>query len=163
MAANEIWASPTTLTGSIGVGATIPTFQRLLDWFGVHVDGIGTTELAGAFDATRELNENVKGMIGQMIRQTYGEFIGKVAEHRERTVEQIDGVAHGRVWVGSDALDRGLVDRLGNLPRGDRVRGRARGARERQLRRRVTSSSSSDSRASRARADGEGDARGRAR
>ena len=116
MAANEIWASPTTLTGSIGVGATIPTFQRLLDRFGVHVDGIGTTELAGAFDATRELNDNVKGMIGQMIRQTYGDFIGKVAEHRERTVEQIDSVAHGRVWVGSDALDRGLVDRLGNLP-----------------------------------------------
>jgi len=116
MAANEIWASPTTLTGSIGVGATIPTFQRLLDKFGVHVDGIGTTKLAGAFDATRELSDSVKGMIGQMIRQTYGEFIGKVAEHRKRTVEQIDGVAHGRVWVGTDALDRGLVDHLGNLP-----------------------------------------------
>src|SRR6187551_687092 len=52
MGANEIWASPTTLTGSIGVGATIPTFQRLLDKIGVHIDGIGTTELAGAFDAT---------------------------------------------------------------------------------------------------------------
>jgi protease-4 len=116
MAANEIWASPTTLTGSIGVGATIPTFQRLLDKVGVHVDGVGTTQLAGAFDATRELNASVKGMIGQMIRQTYGEFIGKVAEHRKRTVEQIDSVAHGRVWVGTDALDRGLVDRLGNLP-----------------------------------------------
>ncbi len=116
MAANEIWASPTTLTGSIGVGATIPTFQRLLDKLGVHVDGIGTTQLAGAFDATRELGDGVKGMIGLMIRQTYGEFIGKVAEHRKRTVEQIDSVAHGRVWVGSDALDRGLVDKLGNLP-----------------------------------------------
>jgi protease IV len=116
MAANEIWASPTTLTGSIGVGATIPTFQRLLDRIGVHVDGVGTTELAGAFDVTRELNENVKGMIGQMIRQTYGDFIGKVAEHRERAVEEIDSVAQGRVWVGTDALDRGLVDRLGSLP-----------------------------------------------
>jgi protease IV len=116
MAANEIWASPTTLTGSIGVGATIPTFQRLLDKLGVHVDGIGTTRLAGAFDATRELNESVKGLIGQMIRQTYAEFIDKVAEHRERTVDEVDAVAHGRVWVGTDALDRGLVDRLGNLP-----------------------------------------------
>lgn len=116
MAANEIWASPTTLTGSIGVGATIPTFQRLLDRFGVHVDGIGTTELAGAFDATRELDDGVKGLIGQMIRQTYGDFIGKVAEHRQRTVGEIDSVAHGRVWVGTDALERGLVDRLGTLP-----------------------------------------------
>jgi protease-4 len=83
---------------------------------GVHVDGIGTTQLAGAFDATRELSDGVKGLIGQMIRQTYAEFIGKVAEHRKRTVDEIDGVAHGRVWVGTDALDRGLVDKLGNLP-----------------------------------------------
>jgi protease-4 len=115
MAANEIWANPTTLTGSIGVGATIPTFQRLLDKVGVHVDGVGTTELAGALDVTRGLNESVKGLIGQSITKTYAEFVSKVAEHRKRSVEEIDSAAHGRVWVGSDALSRGLVDRLGNL------------------------------------------------
>jgi protease-4 len=116
MGANEIWASPTTLTGSIGVGATVPTFQRLLDKFGVHVDGIGTTQLAGALDQTRALNDSVKGLIGASVRQTYAEFVSKVAEHRKRTVEEIDSAAHGRVWVGTDALQRGLVDKLGNLP-----------------------------------------------
>jgi protease-4 len=115
MSADEIWASSTTLTGSIGVGATIPTIPRTLDWLGVHVDGIGTTELAGAFEITRPLGDNVKGLIGQSIRRTYAEFIRKVAEHRERSVEEVDVAAQGRVWVGSDALERGLVDRLGTL------------------------------------------------
>jgi protease-4 len=115
MAANEIWASPATLTGSIGVGATIPTFPRTLDAVGVHVDGIGTTELSGAFDLTRPLGDNIKGLIAQSIQSTYTEFITKVAEHRSRPVEEIDAAAHGRVWVGSAALERGLVDRLGNL------------------------------------------------
>jgi protease-4 len=116
MAANEIWASPTTLTGSIGVGATIPTFQRLLDRLGVHIDGVGTTELAGAFDTTRDLGDEVRNLIQQSVSATYTQFITKVAEHRERPVEEIDAAARGRVWVGSDALQRGLVDRLGNLP-----------------------------------------------
>lgn len=115
MAANEIWASPTTLTGSIGVGATIPTIPRLLDRFGIHVDGIGTTELAGSFDITRPLGDNIKQVVAQSIRRTYADFIGKVAEHRERSVEEIDAAAQGRVWIGTHALDRGLVDRLGTL------------------------------------------------
>src|SRR5882672_10990728 len=116
MGANEIWASPTTLTGSIGVGATIPTFQRLLDKVGVHVDGIGTTELAGAFDTTRGLSDEVKNLIQQSVGNTYAQFIGKVAEYRKRPVEDVDRAARGRVWAGTDALERGLVDRLGGLP-----------------------------------------------
>ncbi|HVS24138.1 MAG TPA: signal peptide peptidase SppA [Gammaproteobacteria bacterium] len=116
MGANEIWASPTTLTGSIGVGATIPTFQRLLDKLGVHVDGIGTTELAGALDPTlRGIRDNVKQLIGESVRFTYREFVGKVAEHRKKSYDEIDASARGRVWVGTDALSRGLVDKLGNL------------------------------------------------
>lgn len=115
MSANEIWASPATLTGSIGVGATIPTIPRTLDAVGVHVDGIGTTGLAGAFDITRPLGEGIKGLIAQSIQSTYDEFVSKVADHRGRTVEEIDAAAHGRVWVGAAALERGLVDRLGTL------------------------------------------------
>ena len=115
MAADEIWASPTTLTGSIGVGATIPTIPRTLDWFGVHVDGVGTTQLSGALEITRPLPEAVKGLIAQSVQSTYDAFITKVAEHRERSVEEIDAAAHGRVWIATDALERGLVDRLGTL------------------------------------------------
>jgi protease-4 len=119
MAADEIWASPTTLTGSIGVGATIPTIPRTLDRVGVHVDGIGTTQLAGALEITRPLSDSVKGLIDLSIRRTYDDFVRKVADHRERPVAVIDAAAHGRVWVGTDALDLGLVDRLGTL--GDAV------------------------------------------
>ena len=115
MAADEIWASPTTLTGSIGVGATIPTFPRTLDRLGIHFDGIGTTDLAGGVDITRPLSEELKGLVAQSVARTYADFIGKVAMHRERSVEEIDAVARGRVWVGTDALDRGLVDKLGTL------------------------------------------------
>jgi len=116
MGANEIWASPTTLTGSIGVGATIPTIPRTLERLGIHVDGIGTTELAGGLEITRPINESMKGLIGLSIRHTYDDFVGKVAQHRERSVEQVEAAAQGRVWTGRDALERGLVDKLGDLP-----------------------------------------------
>jgi len=115
MAANEIWASPTTLTGSIGVGATIPTFPRTLAALGVHVDGIGTTQLSGGFDTTRPMSDAMKGLIRESVKNTYAEFISKVAEHRSRPPEEIEAAAQGRVWVGTDALDRGLVDHLGTF------------------------------------------------
>jgi protease-4 len=115
MSADEIWANPTTLTGSIGVGALIPTVPRTLDWLGIHVDGVGTTELAGALDVTRPLGENVIGLVALSVRRTYDDFVGKIAEHRERTLEEVDAAAHGRVWVGTDALELGLVDRLGTF------------------------------------------------
>jgi protease-4 len=116
MSADEIWASPTSLTGSIGVGTVIPTIPRTLDWLGVHIDGVGTTELAGALDITQPFSDNVRGLMDRLIRHTYDDFVGKVAEYRERSVEEIDAAAQGRVWTGADALDRGLVDRLGTLP-----------------------------------------------
>jgi protease IV len=116
MGADEIWASPTTLTGSIGVGATIPTFPRTLDRLGVHVDGIGTTELAGALDLTRPIGDSMRGLLDLSVRHTYAAFVGKVAEHRERSVDEIESAAQGRVWTGTDALARGLVDELGGLP-----------------------------------------------
>jgi protease-4 len=115
MGASEIWANPTTLTGSIGVGATIATFPRTLAAVGVHVDGIGTTQISGGFDATRPMNDAVKGLIRESVTNTYGEFVAKVAEHRSRPIEQIEAAAQGRVWVGTDALERGLVDRLGTF------------------------------------------------
>ena len=116
MSADEIWASPTTLTGSIGVGATLPTFPRTLDWFGVHTDGVGTTELAGGLDLTRPIGESMSGYLDLSVRHIYEEFVGKVAEHRERSVDEIESAAQGRVWTGTDALARGLVDELGGLP-----------------------------------------------
>jgi protease IV len=115
MSADEIWASPTTLTGSIGIGATLPTFQRSLDRLGVHVDGTGTTALAGQFDSFRELGPDVVSMIGQSIQHGYDQFISKVAAYRGRPVDEIDAVARGRVWIATDAQSHGLIDNLGTL------------------------------------------------
>ena len=115
MAADEIWASPTTLTGSIGVGATVPTFNRTLAAVGVNIDGVGTTELDGQFDIARGLGDNAREVLELTVRRTYEDFIGKVAESRGRPVEEIDLVARGRVWTGGHAFERGLVDELGAL------------------------------------------------
>lgn len=115
MSADEIWASPTTLTGSIGVGATFPTFQRTLAQVGVNVDGVGTTELSGQMDPLQGIGEDIRDYIGLSVQHTYDEFVGKVAEHRELDPAEVERSAQGRVWIGSDAEDRGLVDRLGGL------------------------------------------------
>lgn len=115
MSADEIWASATTITGSIGVGAMLPTIPRTLDRVGVHVDGIGTTSLAGQFSIARELGDDADTLFRQTVAYLYSHFIGQVAEFRNQSREQVDAVARGRVWTGSHAHQFGLVDRLGNL------------------------------------------------
>ena len=115
MGADEIWASPVTITGSIGVGATIPTFSRSLDRIGVHVDGVGTTRLSGQDNLMRELGDDFAAMIQHSIERVYADFIGNIAEYRDKSVEDVDVVARGRVWIASDAQAFGLVDDLGNL------------------------------------------------
>jgi protease IV len=115
MSANEIWASASTITGSIGVGSTLPTFDRTLDRLGIHVDGVGTTELAGQMTPLRPLGEDVDTLIAQSVASLYRKFVGQVAEHRNREFDEIERVARGRVWAGSEALSNGLVDRIGGL------------------------------------------------
>ena len=115
MGADEIWASPTTITGSIGVGATFPTFSRSLDRIGVHVDGVGTTRLAGQDNLMRALGEDFSALVQHSIERVYADFINNIAEYRDKSVEDVDMVARGRVWIASDAQAFGLVDELGNL------------------------------------------------
>lgn len=113
--ADEIWAAPTTITGSIGIVAILPTFERSLDAIGVHKDGVGTTPLAGGFDPMRPLSPEIKDIIQQSIENGYQRFLDRVADGRDMTVEAVDAVAQGRIWTGSDALALGLVDKLGTL------------------------------------------------
>jgi len=115
MDADRIYADPSTITGSIGIFGLVPNFTRTLDKIGVHTDGVGTTRYAGAFDVTRPLDPDVARVIQAVIDKGYADFIGKVAEARQRKVEEIDAVAHGRVWSGAQALERGLVDAMGGL------------------------------------------------
>ncbi len=115
MDADRIYADASTITGSIGIFGMFPTLPRALDRIGVHTDGVGTTPIAGAFDVTRPLDPQVGSVIQSIIDKGYRDFIGKVAQARGRSVEQIDEVARGRVWSGAQALERGLVDELGQL------------------------------------------------
>jgi len=113
--ADEIWASNTTITGSIGVGALFPTIQRGLDKLGVHVDGFGTTELAGQLRFDRRLGEDARRALTAGVEDAYRIFVGKVAEGRDLSFEKADAIARGRVWIGADAYQRGLVDHIGGL------------------------------------------------
>tara|TARA_B100000029_G_scaffold280022_2_gene274191 strand:- start:2586 stop:4406 length:1821 start_codon:yes stop_codon:yes gene_type:complete len=115
MGADEIWANPTSITGSIGVGATLPTFSRTLDQLGIHADGVGTTNLSGQVNPMRELGVDASRSIQQMIEHTYQEFIERVAESRGKDLAEVDEVARGRVWIASDAHLFGLVDELGDF------------------------------------------------
>jgi protease-4 len=117
MDADRIVASPATVTGSIGIFAMFPTFQRTLERLGVHSDGIGTTALSGDFRGDRPLGEASREILQQSIEHEYRQFIGRVAEARQKAVEQVDSVAQGRVWAGAEAHDLGLVDELGGYQR----------------------------------------------
>jgi protease IV len=115
MGADEVWAYPTTLTGSIGIFGFFPTFQDTLARIGIHTDGVGTTPLSGALRADRALQEPARRLLQSFIEHGYQEFISLVAEYRRMSLEQVDEVAQGRVWSGRQAQQRGLVDQLGTL------------------------------------------------
>ncbi len=105
MAADEIFASPATITGSVGILAMFPTFQRSLASLGLNVDGVGTTSLAGGIRPDRALGEQAREALQLSIENGYRTFVARVAEARNTTPEEIDKIARGRVWVGRDALD----------------------------------------------------------
>ena len=112
--ADQIIASPNTITGSIGVFAGIPTFSRSLAKLGINVDGIGTTALSGSTQLDRPMSADAGRLIQITVDHAYEEFLARVAKGRGKTREAIDAIAQGRVWAGGDARQQGLVDRLGN-------------------------------------------------
>ena len=115
MGADEVWAYPSTITGSIGIFGFFPTFQNTLARIGVYTDGVGTTPYAGALRPDRAMGEEVRSLLQSVIENGYREFIGLVAEYRDMSLDEVDAVAQGRVWSGAQAQQRGLVDQLGTL------------------------------------------------
>lgn len=115
MDTDEIWASPSTITGSIGVFGVYPTFENTLAKVGVTVDGLGTTPLAGVMQPERTMNDQAKQIMQLYVENAYSTFIGHVAAARQKSVEEIDSIAQGRVWAGSDAINHGLIDHLGSF------------------------------------------------
>ena len=112
---DQIWAHPATITGSIGIFGMFPTYQRpLAEHLGMRVDGVSTAPLAGV-RLDRELPAEVGEVIQGMTEHGYREFLQRVADSRGMTTEEVNLVAQGRVWSGTDAHEHGLVDNLGDL------------------------------------------------
>jgi protease-4 len=113
--ADEIWASPATITGSIGIFAIIPTLDRTLGKVGVSVDGVGTTPLSGQLRIDRPLGEDARTLLQSTVSRGYDEFLERVASGRKKSRDEVDSIAQGRVWAGTDARRLGLVDQLGSF------------------------------------------------
>ena len=112
--ASYIIASPSTLTGSIGIFGVINTIENSLSTLGVHTDGVSTSPLADV-SMTKALPDQVQQMMQISIGNGYHNFLSLVADSRHKTIDQIDQIAQGHVWTGSDAKENGLVDELGDF------------------------------------------------
>ncbi|MDA0235084.1 MAG: signal peptide peptidase SppA, partial [Proteobacteria bacterium] len=113
--ADEIWAAPSTVTGSIGIFGLFPEFSEPLRRLGIGVDGVATAPLAGALDPRRPLDPAAAEAMQLGIEHGYRRFLEVVAQARKMTVAEVDAVARGRVWTGEAASGLGLVDKLGSL------------------------------------------------
>ena len=115
MDADVIFASPATITGSIGILGMLPTFQRTLATVGVHNDGVGTTPWSDALRADRAMTDDAKELFQIVIEEGYDDFISGVARGRGMDRADVDRVGQGQVWMAGDALEHGLVDELGEI------------------------------------------------
>jgi protease-4 len=113
--ADEVWATPATLTGSIGIFGAFPTVDNMLQSLGVSTDGVGTTAVAGKLRPDLPLDPILASAIQSGVEYGYRRFINVVADGRNKLVEQVEPIAEGRVWSGVDAQQLGLVDKLGGL------------------------------------------------
>lgn len=114
--ADEIWAAPNTVTGSIGIFGMVPTFEDSLASVGVTRDGVGSTPLAGALDPFGGISDPMGRILQANVESGYRGFLALVARGRDMAPEEVDRIGQGRIWTGRKALELGLVDALGQLP-----------------------------------------------
>ncbi len=116
-AADYIYAEPTTLTGSIGIFGTVPNFNKLRDKIGLDLDGVSTNKHS-ALEANmiyKGMNPEEFALMQNMVNRGYDLFTKRCADGRHMTQDAIKQIAEGRVWLGQDAVELGLVDELGNI------------------------------------------------
>ena len=113
--ADKILAERHTITGSIGVGGFLPTFERALEYIGINEDGVSTVDITTS--VAESLTEKDKALLQMGTDLVYDKFIAKVADNRGVTKEEIDQIARGKFWIGSKALDIGLVDEIAGIDR----------------------------------------------
>lgn len=114
--ADEIWAAPTTVTGSIGIFGMVPTFEDSLAAIGVARDGVGSAPLAGALDPLGGISDPMGRILQANVEAGYKRFLDLVSRGRDMLPEDVDKIGQGRVWTGRKAHELGLVDGLGQLP-----------------------------------------------
>jgi protease-4 len=115
-AADSIFAQPNTITGSIGVFGIIPNMQKFFkNKLGITFDGVKTGKYADLGNVSRPLTDAEKMIFQQEVNKVYSTFTQKVADGRKKSKSYIDSIGQGRVWSGTEALQNGLVDRLGNI------------------------------------------------
>ncbi|GJF08216.1 signal peptide peptidase SppA [Mycolicibacterium cyprinidarum] len=115
MSADEIVANPGTITGSIGVVTGKLVAAELKGRLGVGSDGVRTNSNADAWSVNAPFTDEQHALVEAEADLFYSDFIQRVADGRDLSVEEVDEVARGRVWTGADAAERGLVDELGGL------------------------------------------------
>ena len=115
--ADYIYAEPTTLTGSIGIFGTVPNASKLMDKIGLDIDGVSTNKHSAlTINAVyKGMNKQEFALMQSMVERGYDLFTKRCADGRGVLQEEIKKVGEGRVWLGKDALEIGLVDELGNI------------------------------------------------
>lgn len=115
MAGDKIYSEPNTLTGSIGVFATLPNAKELANRNGIYQQSVSTNANSEMYSPLSGLSEGGRHILTQSVENTYKRFVGFVMANRKKTFEQVDNVGSGRVWSGTKAKEIGLVDELGTL------------------------------------------------
>ena len=113
--ANQIFAESSTITGSIGVFGTLPNVSDVTKKYGINTELVETHENAAGYSLFKPLDENFRKITQESVENIYNTFVNRVATGRKMTFAQVDAIAQGRVWAGSDALKLGLVDKIGGL------------------------------------------------
>ena len=113
--ADHIIAEPSTITGSIGVFGVLPNFTKLADKIGINAEQVVTNKRATGYSPFEPLSEDIEAFYTESIEEIYNTFVQHVADGRGMNYAEVDSIAQGRVWTGTDALQNGLVDELGGL------------------------------------------------
>lgn len=113
--ADEVFANPMTITGSIGVFATVPNLKGFTDDIGINAEQVITHKNAMGYSAFEEPSETFRATTKEGIEYVYNTFKDRVARGRSLSLEQVEAIAQGRVWSGNQAVENGLVDQLGDV------------------------------------------------
>lgn len=115
VAGDKIFAEPGSITGSIGVFGTIPNIKGLADKIGINAEQVGTNKNSVDYSVFEPMSDEFRAYLEEGIESTYQVFLDRVAQGRNMTTEEVDQLAQGRVWSGTDALEKGMIDELGGL------------------------------------------------